>query len=322
MEYTLLHIEDDRALAKLVKTAFDSFGFKGKILSASTIHEGLNTLDECARLQKPLNLILTDMRLPDGTGLEVVRAVKSNPVWRLTPVVVLSGEKSGKVINDAYAMGANCFLPKTTKTGSVMGMLRSLYDCWLDSAVLPEGVAEENCLQATLVRWIHHRAQQANVYISLSQAFVEIPTLSRFWLDRALNEGNFTNMAVFFQQTLGEYDLPQADADRFVKMQARIDTALHTTELFLKKNARPTVDESLAIALDNLETIDETVITEFIHHILPRTPVAARTFQSALVDHFAKMASFIAERAERPNLRERASSLGVRLNKFKSTGPS
>jgi CheY-like chemotaxis protein len=80
MKYTLLHIEDDPALANLVKIAFKGFGFRGEMLSVCSVHEALDTLTERARLQKPLDLILTDMQLPDGTGLEVINAVKLSPV--------------------------------------------------------------------------------------------------------------------------------------------------------------------------------------------------------------------------------------------------
>jgi hypothetical protein len=58
MKHGILHIEDDSALADLVKMAFDGFGYKGKMLSAYSISEGLDTLEECARNQRPLDLIL------------------------------------------------------------------------------------------------------------------------------------------------------------------------------------------------------------------------------------------------------------------------
>jgi CheY-like chemotaxis protein len=267
-------------------------------------------LEEYARLEKPLNLILTDMLLPDGTGLEIVSAVKSHPVWRLTPVVVLSNEKSDDLISDAYAMGANCFLPKTPKTGSVIKMLQSLYDCWLDSSVLPKVSYAENSLQAILSKWIRHRARQANVYMSLSQALSEDISLSDFFLNRALNEGNFTNMAIFFQRIIKEADMPPDIAERFVQMQARIDAALRNAELFLKDNPEPTVAESLPIILDNLEAVDERTLSEFIHQVLHKNPVAAKAFRSALLDHFAKMASFIADTADLPDLKQRAIDFG------------
>ena len=181
--------------------------------------------------------------------------------------------------------------------------------------IFPEGASTENQLQDILARWIRNRAQQANVYMSLSQAFVEDPPLSEFCLNRALNEGNFANLAVFFQRTLGEYEMPQGDIDRIVQMQAQVAAVLCGSEQFLKKNPRPTVEEGLTMIMDNLESQDETVVTKFIQHILPRSPVAAKMFRSAVMDHCAKIAAFIVERAEGPNLRERATTFGLISNR-------
>jgi len=319
LEYSILHVEDDPSLAKLVKKAFESFGFKGEMLTVGSVHEALATLDELASLQKPLGLILTDMQLPDGTALEVIRAVKSDPAWRLTPVVVLSGEKSSKVIADTYAIGANCFLPKISKTKPVFSLLRSLYECWLDSAIFPVGPLSENHQQAILARWIRNRARHANVYMGFSQAFVEDPPQSEFWLDRALNEGNFSNMSIFFQRTLGDGDMLLDDAERVTQMQSRVNVALHAAEQFLKENPRPTEEGCLAKVLDILEATDINALTALIQHILPINPVAARAFKSAAVDHLIKMAFFIDERSELPNLHERATALVVMANKLKAT---
>jgi CheY-like chemotaxis protein len=319
---SILHVQDDPSHAKLVKTAFNSFGFSGEMLSATSVHEALVTLDERARLQKPLKLVLTDMQLPDGTGLDVIRAVKSSPDWRSTPVVVLSDERSSKVVADIYAIGADCFMPKTPKRQSILSILRSLYDCWLDTAVFPEESPSKNDLQAILARSIRIRARQADVYMILSQAFVEDPPQSEFWLDRALNEGNLSNIFVFFQRTLDDYDNPFPDAERLVQVQSRTNEALQAAEQFLQEKPLPTVDDCLAKVLDILEAADINTLTEFIRHILPRNPVAARALKSAMVDHFIKMAFFIGERAELPSLCGRATGLIAVANKLNATHPS
>ena len=129
-------------------------------------------------------------------------------------------------------------------------------------------------------------------------------------------------MAVFFQRTLGEYEMPLGDIDRYVQMQSRVNAALHAAEQFLKENPRPTGEVYLAKVLDVLEAFDESAITMLLRHILPRNPMAAMALQSALVSHLIKMAFFIGERAELPNLQERAAALVLVANKIKATHPA
>ncbi len=108
MKITILHVEDDPSLAKLVRVAFQSLGFHGNMLTADRVENALALLAERARHHQPVDLILSDMQLPDGTGLDVVREVRADPYWHLTPVLVLSGEIAPGVVNEAYALGANC----------------------------------------------------------------------------------------------------------------------------------------------------------------------------------------------------------------------
>lgn len=312
MRHTILHIEDDPSISKLVETAFDSFGFKGQMLSAKSVQEGLTILKEFARTKQSLSLILTDMRLPDGMGLEIVEAVKTNPTWRSTPVIVLSNEKSDVIVCNSYAMGANCYMQKVPKSGSTLKTLRSLYDCWLENAVLPDSVTIKNSLQTILARWISNRAQQAHVYMSLSDAFPNDSSLSCFWLNRALHEGNFTNMAVFFQRSLKNDDIPQDIAEQFLAMQERINGTLYAADKFLKENRHPTEEECFSLVLDGLEALDTNVISIFFHHILKQNIAALKAFLLSLVGHFNKIVSLIMEETKLPSIRERAIALNDR----------
>jgi len=321
MPNTILHVEDDPTLAKLVKTAFTSFGFGGEMLSAGSLQEACTLLDDLALHKKPLNLILSDMRLPDGTGLDVIRVVRSRPLWRLTPVVVLSGEKSEKVIGDAYAMGANCYLPKIPKSGTMISMLQSFVECWLEYATLPTIISEEppleDHLEAVLAKSISLRARLANVYMRLSEAFSHDVTQRDFWLERALKEGNFTNLIAFFKNTVDEYEVPVDDIDRMIQWQGRFNAALNDAEHYLKVNPRPTVEDCFGIVLDLLEGPKEDLLKTLSRHILPKSQMAAKTFLTMIADQITEIAFFIGERAESQNLHSRATDLVVRAKQLR-----
>lgn len=62
--------------------------------------------------EKPPDLIVLDMMLPKVTGLDVLRALKSDPLTQGAPVIVLSGLSGAnreKLINE----GAAAFLEKS-----------------------------------------------------------------------------------------------------------------------------------------------------------------------------------------------------------------
>lgn len=60
----------------------------------------------------PPHLIVLDMNLPDGTGLDVLATVRADPATRDVPVVVLSAETTPGMSHRAVAAGANAYWTK------------------------------------------------------------------------------------------------------------------------------------------------------------------------------------------------------------------
>src|SRR5437868_8521262 len=75
----VLHVEDDADLAEVVQVAFKTLGFHGRILIAGTVSSALSIVKSRRENNEPLDLILVDVHLPDGSGLEIIRVITSNP---------------------------------------------------------------------------------------------------------------------------------------------------------------------------------------------------------------------------------------------------
>jgi DNA-binding response OmpR family regulator len=73
-----------------------------------------------------LQLVISDLRLPDGDGLDVVRAAHglSAPV----PVIVVSGYPSDETRRAALAAGATTFLAKPFAAAVLLAAIRSTAD--------------------------------------------------------------------------------------------------------------------------------------------------------------------------------------------------
>jgi CheY-like chemotaxis protein len=305
MQITILHIEDNPALAKLVRVAFESFGFHGDILAADRVEDALALLGERARNRQPVDLILSDMQLPDGTGLDVVREVRADPFWRLTPVLVLSEETEPGLINEAYALGANCYLPKSGKP--IMQSLRALFECWVGSALLPRARAR-NRVHESLSRAINLRARTSEIYLRLADFVAANPGEMRFWLERSLSEGNLSNLLALFRHKIGEKDFPPETIERLAKMQGEVEKSLRIAEKRLKTMA-PDSRQICHWALDLVEAVDEEIFAECLGYLFPKSPAATMALKERAAGHFNALASYILERAKEPELRQRAERL-------------
>lgn len=304
-ELTILHVEDDPMASDVVRMAFTSFGFSGVMITAESVREALGLLSEREKKHEPLGLIISDMQLPDGTGLDLIREVKTCPTWRSTPVIVLSAENDATVINTAYALGANSYMPKFPRSTSLIDSLQSIYKYWLEDAYLPmTGVRDR--LQETLVRAIGLRTRTAEFYIGLARVSQRESDEMKFWLNLALNEGNLSNLLAFFRNQLKEADVPPDIIDRLADMQIQVNKALRTAEERLQKTPSPGPVLCYEWALELIGALDEEVFAEALAYLFPVSSVAAAALKARAAAQFKSLALHIMEQTEESSLHQKA----------------
>jgi two-component system KDP operon response regulator KdpE len=107
-------IEDEPQMRKFIRASLTAHGYR--VLEAS---EG----QEAARLISSHNpeIILLDLGLPDGDGLELTRRLRE---WTRTPIIVISarGREDDKV--DALDAGADDYLTKPFGMGELLARMR------------------------------------------------------------------------------------------------------------------------------------------------------------------------------------------------------
>ena len=82
---TILLVEDDKTNRKLVRVVLA--GRQYRILEAESVAQALALLDSV----KP-DLMLFDIRLGDGSGLDLIRSVRANPAFDKVPAVALTAQ--------------------------------------------------------------------------------------------------------------------------------------------------------------------------------------------------------------------------------------
>jgi two-component system phosphate regulon response regulator PhoB len=115
----LLIVDDEDGLRSLVRMTLDSEGYQ--ILEAQ---EGGHAL-ELARAHHP-DLVLLDVMLPDLSGFEICRQIKSDPLMASTTVLMLTAKAQESDLGEAETAGADGYFVKPFSPIALMQRVESI----------------------------------------------------------------------------------------------------------------------------------------------------------------------------------------------------
>jgi CheY-like chemotaxis protein len=138
----ILLVEDNPADVRLIREAFKDNKTKNDFHVEQDGEAAINYLNNLKSngignsTVRP-DLIILDLNLPKKNGFEVLEKIKSNPVLRSIPVVVLSTSDSEEHIYKSYNLNANCYITKPVDFNQFLDVVRVIESFWFEVAKLP-----------------------------------------------------------------------------------------------------------------------------------------------------------------------------------------
>ena len=105
MPATILIVEDSKLVRAMVRAALQADDHR--VMEVPGGREALATLDDT-----PVDLVITDVNMPDMDGLTLVRALRARPRERSTPILVLTTEDGEAMKQRGREAGATGWLVK------------------------------------------------------------------------------------------------------------------------------------------------------------------------------------------------------------------
>jgi len=112
----VLLVEDDRFLRRACEASLRQLGLT--VTTAADGEEGLRL----ARSERP-DIILLDMLMPKLSGLEVLRALRSDEATRSMPVLILSNSSREEDIAEVTRLGVSGYFVKSNLSLQELGDL-------------------------------------------------------------------------------------------------------------------------------------------------------------------------------------------------------
>lgn len=108
----ILLVEDNPVDVDLTLRAFKKQNLTNPINIARDGEEAINWIKRWEDGDDIPVVILLDLKLPKYSGLEVLKELKSHPVFQTIPVVVLTSSAEDADVEAAYKLGANSYIVK------------------------------------------------------------------------------------------------------------------------------------------------------------------------------------------------------------------
>jgi CheY-like chemotaxis protein len=114
----ILVADDSHATRSLVAAALNGL----ENVEVERVSSGVEALKLVSTSE--IDLILTDVHMPEINGIELIRIIKSNQKMRDTPVVIMSTEAEMADRDRGMSSGADDFLAKPFTVDQLCGVIR------------------------------------------------------------------------------------------------------------------------------------------------------------------------------------------------------
>ncbi|WP_342120732.1 response regulator [Pseudoduganella sp. OTU4001] len=119
MAKTIMVIDDSASLRQVVGIALKGAGYD--------VIEARDGADALARLNgQKINLVVSDVNMPNMDGISFVKHFKALPNYRFTPVIMLTTESQEEKKREGQAAGAKAWVVKPFKPEVLLNAVQKL----------------------------------------------------------------------------------------------------------------------------------------------------------------------------------------------------
>ena len=118
----ILIAEDSATMRSLLASTIEAMD-EFEIVQAGSGFEALRLLP-----REKVDLIITDINMPDINGLELISYVRNNPNYKTIPLFIISTEGSEKDMEKGLSLGANEYLVKPFHPVKLQELIRKYFN--------------------------------------------------------------------------------------------------------------------------------------------------------------------------------------------------
>ncbi len=115
MSQTILVVDDSPTVVKFVSFSLKSGGY-----TVITACDGMDALEKMSNSTEDVDLIITDLNMPNLDGYGLIEAVRQNHQHKGTPIIILTSEEADEDKEKGIDVGASSYLVKPFKSSLLL----------------------------------------------------------------------------------------------------------------------------------------------------------------------------------------------------------
>lgn len=132
----ILVVEDDLVDVMTVKRAFNELRIRNPI---QFVHNGEEALEHLRVKSNEIPcFILLDLNMPKMNGLEFLKLIKQDPLFKIIPVVILTTSNDERDKLDSFKLGVSGYMLKSVEYSKFVDVIKTIDGYWAASEY-PEG---------------------------------------------------------------------------------------------------------------------------------------------------------------------------------------
>ena len=112
-------VDDSASVRQMVTFTLMNAGYE--------VIEAIDGQDALTKLNgKRVHMVLTDLNMPNLNGIELIRALRADPTYKFTPMVLLTTESQAEKKQEGKAAGATGWIVKPFKPEKLLAVIKKL----------------------------------------------------------------------------------------------------------------------------------------------------------------------------------------------------
>ncbi len=118
MAKTIMTVDDSASVRQMVSFTLKSEGH--------SVIEAVDGKDALGKLKGPVDMIITDLNMPNMDGIELIKQVRAQSAYKFIPIIMLTTESQAEKKQDGKAAGATGWIVKPFKPEQLLAVVKKV----------------------------------------------------------------------------------------------------------------------------------------------------------------------------------------------------